>query len=261
MEMCTASDSAKLVLLSNRLKNPGPPLHLALDRVAVPRERCAISSLLCGDWFLAVYAHNFFAKNLLPCARRHLEAVAEAGATCTTICLPCWHFRRDAHLEDEFHMICSCPEYDKPRLALKASLPPSGTLNSQADVLDLLSGSSEVALASFGRFCARARQIRRSLKLVLEQDSSNVERKAFSCKRVAWKLRRRPACRHGVLFTRLPAGGCKCMAPHSSEADWTDAKFMPALDAKLRIITAVPFDRSTFVRLNILQAEARRRGW
>ena len=55
--------------------------------------------------------------------------------------------------------------------------------------------------------------------------------------------------------------GCKCMARASSQADWQFAKFMPALDTELKCIVAVPFDITTFKRLGLLQAEAKRLGW
>ena len=51
------------------------------------------------------------------------------------------------------------------------------------------------------------------------------------------------------------------MAATDTEANWQYAKFMPALDADLKSIVAVAFNRSTYKRLGLLQAEARRLGW
>ena len=51
------------------------------------------------------------------------------------------------------------------------------------------------------------------------------------------------------------------MADIDSEADWQYAEFMPTLDEELKSIVAVAFDRNTYQRLSLLQAEARRLGW
>ena len=68
-------------------------------------------SFFCGDWFLAKYAHNFFAKSLLPRSQHHLALVAGAVDSPSAVCMACWHFRRKPLLEDEFHIVCVCPEY------------------------------------------------------------------------------------------------------------------------------------------------------
>ena len=48
----TESPTSKMALMALCLQSPGPPLHLALDQVALPSHRTAVASLLCGDWFL-----------------------------------------------------------------------------------------------------------------------------------------------------------------------------------------------------------------
>ena len=177
------------------------------------------------------------------------------------VCLACWHLRRYIVLEDEFHVLCSCPEYDKVRRALMHALAPDFHLNTLQDVLHLLSGATPSATEAFGIFLARARQTRRKLKLKLEDFSRTLEASSFAARRAAWRMRRKPACRHGVLFTRLPASGCRCMARSSEDADWQHAKFMPALCHTLKAIIAKPFEFDDFEHLSVLQNRARSLGW
>ena len=47
------------------------------------------------------------------------------------------------------------------------------------------------------------------------------------------------------------------MSASTTEDDWRHAVYMPALDADLKCIVAVHFDRGSFKRLGTLQAEAR----
>ena len=134
-------------------------------------------------------------------------------------------------------------------------------MNTQADLYKLLSSGDGRCLTAFGQFLVRVRQTRRRQKVVFERLNERVSSKSFACKRAAWILRGKPSCRHGVLFSHLPAGGCKCMSAHSSDEDWVHARFMPALDPELKRITATPFVRDSFRRLAVLQAEARRLLW
>ena len=53
VEAATLSSTSKCVTVAARLQQPGPPLHIALEYIALPSHRSALSSLLCGDWFLA----------------------------------------------------------------------------------------------------------------------------------------------------------------------------------------------------------------
>ena len=175
------------------------------------------------------------------------------------MCLACWHFRREAFLENEFHVICACPEYTAARQEYIAS---GARLNQNADVIAALSCNSKSGAELIGKLCIRIRQKRRRLKLLLEHLSEAVANKSFACRRAAWRLRELPACRHGILFARMPAQGCNCMRIESSSADdWEGARFMPSLSHDLKVIVAVPFEKSSFVRLACLQAKARQLGW
>jgi len=261
IEAATASPSSKLGLLAQRLQQAGPPLHIVLDSIQLPAHRAAMASFLCADWFLGKYAHNYFAKQLLPRTAAHAIVIQEAGCNSDTICLSCWHHRRVAILEDEFHCVCVCPEHNSSRQTLLASLPPGATITSTLDVLRLLASSDAVTVASFGQFLTNVRQSRRRLKLRMERMNELLCTKSFASKRVAWRLRGRYCCRHGVLFTVPPVNGCRCMSQSSSAIDWAQACFMPALSQELKCIIAVPFDRQSYTRLATLQAQARHLGW
>ena len=190
-----------------------------------------------------------------------MAQVQDGGAQAGTVCLPCWHFRRQVFKETEYHVLCVCPEYSHARQQFLHSLGPNASLDTHSQMIQMLSSHSSDTLQQVGRYCVRVRQKRRKLKLMLESYSNEFEARSYSCKRVAWKIKRRPSCRHGVLFSHLPVGGCSCMSESYLEADWTHAKFMPALHHRLKTIVAVPFHLPSFSRLAILQAEARRHGW
>ena len=123
-----------MALIALCLQSPGPPLHLALDQVVLPMHRTAVASLLCGDWYLAKYAHNYFARKLLPHRSQHLDRVDDIGVPAATICLSCWHYRRTLHFEDEFHVVCVCPQYWKARDELLRALPEGSSLDTHHDL-------------------------------------------------------------------------------------------------------------------------------
>ena len=256
-----ASDTAvsKYFLLATRLQHPGPPLHIALDRIALPSHRAALASWFCCDWFLAVFANNYYGRNLTPQTRSQRDRALDAGCTDNNVCLACWHFRRQAFVENEYHILCVCPEYEAAR---QDFVTESGALNTLPEMFTALSCKTTADAESLGKLLARMRQRRRRLKITLERHNDQVASKGFAVKRAAWKLKRRPSCRHGVLFSSLPDGGCKCMpTPSTLPADWQQAKFMPALDHDLKIIVAVPFQRDSYIKLNTLQHTARSLGW
>ena len=234
---------------------------MTLGLIAIPSHRAALASFLCADWFFAKYAKNYYAKALLARTAAHREKAEEAGVNADSVCLHCWHFRREAALEDEFHVICVCPAYHRARAQLLSSLPPETTLNTSADMCQLFSSDDVQSLTALGRFLVSVRQTRRKSKLRLEHLSQRLQTRMFTVRKAVWHFKGRPSCRHGVLYTQLPPTGCKCMADSSLEADWQFAKFMPTLDEELKCITAAPFDKDTFKRLAVLQAEARRLGW
>ena len=164
-------------------------------------------------------------------------------------------------MEDEFHITCVCPQYDNARQDLLREAPGPHALATHQDIMQLLSGTNKLAFQASAKFYTRALQIRRRLKCQFEVFSDRLERKSFAGKRTAWRMRRKYSCRHGVLFSQAPPNGCKCMSLQSGEEDWHDARYMPALDHDLKAIVAVKFDKPSFKRLAILQADMRRLGW
>ena len=261
VETALAQPCSKLGLLAQRPQHPGPPLHSVLDAVELPGHRAAFASFLCADWFFGKYAHNYFAKQLLPRTTAHQAALRDAGSDRNTICFACWHRHRRVYLEDEFHCVSVCPEYSSSRQRLLCQLPAGTAINSYADLLQLMSSTDIAVTNAFALFLASVRQTRRKLKADLERINEQVCTKSFASKRVAWRLRGKPTCRHGVLFSALPPNGCKCLMSVTSPADWSQARFMPALNHELKCVVAVPFDLPSFSRLALVQAEMRRLGW
>jgi hypothetical protein len=75
-----------------------------------------------------------------------------------------------------------------------------------------------------------------------------------------WRIKGKFVCRHGVFFDAAPPVACPCLQA-GGHADWSNAMMMPALHNDLKCVVADTFDASSFQRLGILQAEARRRSW
>lgn len=182
--------------------------------------------------------------------------VRDAVGDSSTVCLPCWHFCRSPVLEDEFHIARVCPEYQHARQHLLQNLPHGSTFSTLSDLMHVVSGSDASVMAKACSFFGRSRQIRRKLRLQLERYNAQVESQSCAVRRAAWRFKQKYSCRHGVLFHSMPVGGCKCMASSSTEADWAQAVYMPGLNPELKIITAISFDRSSYVRLATLQAQA-----
>ena len=259
MDSATANGSSKVILLAARMQTPGPPLHLALDMLEIPHHKDAFTSLLCGDWFLGRYAHNYFAPQLLPRMPQHRNQLEAFDENCSTVCLACWHFRREVYLENEQHILATCPEYMRARQQLAAAL--NREVATHQDALEILVDSDKEHFQATARYLAQARQIRRRNKAIFESYQQQLTSKSFAAKRIAWRLKGKHACRHGVLFTRAPPSGCKCMATSSEAADWELACYMPALDHRLKCLVAVPFNLPTFARLGTLQSKCRQLGW
>ena len=96
-------------LMALWLQQPGLLVLSCLDLIDIPSHRAAFASFLSADWFLAKYAKNYFAKSLTLRTPAHEIVAQDAGAEPGNVCMACWHFRRIAALEDEFHALCVCP--------------------------------------------------------------------------------------------------------------------------------------------------------
>ena len=154
-----------------------------------------------------------------PRLKEHERLVAQK------ICLACWHHRREAFFENDYHVLCVCPE----DAAARQEFMSSGiALDQHSDMMRALQCNNKAEAERLAKFLVRTRQIRRKLKVAFEKHNETVLKNSFAAKRAAWRLKGRPCCRHGVLFTRLPDSGCKCMTMStSSESDWEHARFMP----------------------------------
>jgi len=146
IQAASSSPSSKLGVLAARLQHPVPPVHLTLGGVAIPSHRAALASFLCTDWFLCKFARNYYAKRLLPRTPAHLERLQEIGIDANYVCMCCWHFCRDPVLEDEFHAVCTCPQYHGARQELLRALPADSTLNTSSDLFALLSSAVSLSV-------------------------------------------------------------------------------------------------------------------
>ena len=148
-----------------------------MDSVPLPQHRAAIVFFLSADWFFGKFAHNYVARNLLPKTQKHMSLVQDTGIMYETLCLPCWQHRRCIALDDEFHLVCVCLEFQRARTELLNSASATTHLDTRHDVLQLLSGESGSDLQAFAQFLARPRQTRRQLKLTGERYSRALETK------------------------------------------------------------------------------------
>jgi len=213
--------------------------------------------LFCGDWFLAVHARNYFAKELLP-----LRA-GDVGRE--QVCLVCWHHARLIHREDEAHVLLACPAYARARACFHSRLSDScrHAMEQSADLssslLALLGSSVPSDWEALGELCGKIRQARRHNRKVFISASATLQQHGFCNRKAAWRALGRFVCSHGVFFLRAQGGLCPCMtADACNPIRWSHARWMPALDADLRVIVVRPFDLTMFRRLGQVRGELRR---
>ena len=172
----------------------------------------------------------------------------------------------ELHLEDEGHIIFESGLYQRQFDCLLEDLEESTlglvTLANPSDekVSILFQSRAPKDWRALARFLARARQIRRHTRTRLQRTSDLVTRHSFSTPKARWIREGKHVCRHGVFFATTPPSPCPCLQPQL-EADWSDARLMPALDCKLKVIVTDTFNSHDFQRLGAIHAELRRRGW
>ena len=257
---------AKTLLLEQKLRWPGVPISVALDWTGPPRQCAAVSAFFAGEFFLARYCGNYFAKSLIPSGARNVARAKAIGIEPTRVCLCCWHSFSALHLEDEAHVVFRCAKYDVQRTDLISSLSEHRR-NAIADIdadpeklRILFSSSSPEEWNHIGRFLFRVRQVRRRMKQQMMKVAKMRDECSFNEARRSWRSSGKHVCRHGVLYERAFMASCPCLAP-VHERDWTEAMFMAALDHDLKCVVAIPFDANNFTRLGIVQAEMRRLNW
>ena len=253
---------AKTAVLYEKLCNPGPPLHTALDWVGPRCHRAAIAGFFAGEFFLGRYAGNFFAKPLLPTGRRHLSELAAADLQPSRVCLHCWHLHRQSHLEDERHVLFICPAYAGPRndFLSEASAELTIELSDSPQPAAMFKSHNHLDWAALGRYLARIRQIRRRIKIEMQRRCEMRARLDIAVMRRQWKREGKSICRHGVFFATPHISTCPCLQP-PLEADWSTARMMPVPHEDLKCITVDTFEQWSFRRLGVIQAELRRRRW
>jgi hypothetical protein len=243
---------------------PSPRLSIALNWSGPRLNRAAVASLLCGDWFLAIHAGNFFAKEFIPKSQNHIADTSSLGIEPSRVCLSCWHRRRQICLEDEGHVSFECPEYDNARdlllqqLSVLTRSAVEAAIGVREKLIAILCCTSPDDWKAFGEFAARTRQTRRKIRRSFEILQARLTNKKFEHRRVAWQQRGQLACRHGVLFDSPKGSPCPCMLKALPEDAWSQAKYMAAIDHDIKAIIAAPFALATFRRLGQLKAELKR---
>ncbi len=249
---------AKTAMLTLRLTLPGPPLSMCLDMVPDLTHRSALAALFTGDLWLARYAANFFARDLLPSRtwwREHQPLGEESSRV--RVCLSCWRTRGNIYNEDEVHMLFQCERYGAARRDWLGEQSHSAAAPVAERLANLLSEQSANQWAALGKFLARVRQIRRCDRTRWENLQRRCVQDSFDVRRAIWRSKGKWVCRHGVFYeTRVES--CPCM---EAVPDWTGAKFMPSLDRELRAIITVKIHSPSVQRLGILRATMKRNMW
>jgi hypothetical protein len=245
--------------------------YAALAKANVPGAQEAAAKLicedLCGDWFLAKYANNFFAKSFVPQPERVQQLATQVEPE--NVCLTCWHDLRRPIPEDETHVCMRCPLYGKARQDMLAALKPdtwetvSETPDDHDKLLVIMSSLHSSDWDAFDLFTTRIAQIRRATRKKFEQREARLLAKGFANQRRQWRASGQYVCRHGVFFAAPPNMLCACIGPASctDKSVWWKARWMPHLDADLKAITIVPFQLNGLRRLGVIQAEMKKKGW
>lgn len=238
-------------------------MHVALSWVGPQSHRAALAAFFVGDFFLGRDAGNYFAKALLPTTARHGIQLRTVGGQPSRICVLCWHFHRDLHLEDESHVLFNCPAYSRQRCDFMTDIKVrtrSSARSEEQKLSTILSSDCGADWEAFGRYLARIRQVRRKTKTDFIRLNDKVSNQSFDAQRRTWRQLGKFVCRHGVFFdSRVPVR-CPCLQP-ALERDWAHARLMSAIDNELKCIVTDSFCQHEFTRIGLMQAEIRRRGW
>ena len=195
-------------------------------------QTAAVTAFFSGDFFLGRYCGNYFARPLLPTSRKHKEEVVVLGIEANRLCLHCWHESRNFHLEDEAHVIAMCPLYSAQRGDLEKEITSElatlwcAATTAEAKLQALFSSRNAKDWRATGRFLARVRQIRRSMKVRMQKRCEIRARNNYTTLLRQWRREGKYVCPHGVFFDTLIPIECPCLrAP--SNADWRRAILMP----------------------------------
>jgi len=260
------SNRCKTQLMLKKLQLPGLPLDMILDYAALPFNRQAPCALFVGDLFIARYARNYFAKELLPHTEAHKRQLEAAGVDKESVCLHCWRSARQCVPEDESHVLFECPSYAESRTDFTNELDHAtrsayAAGDKQTRTTLMLSSTSPNDWKALAKHVARIRQLRRNHKLALEKLAGRMQNCAFKTKADAWRNMGRWVCRHGVFWLRAQGRGCPCMLEGTHDHSWRNARLMCKLDHELQAIVAVPFDYDSFTHLAALRVEYNRQNW
>eukprot|EP00973_Karenia_brevis_P032870 4538447-Karenia_brevis.AAC.1 len=163
------NSKSKTACLLNFARSPCPPLHVALNWIAQDSHRNAVVNLFVGGWLLSRYCCNYYCRSFLP-AERDVDAGLEFQRE--QICIHCWYYYHQIHLESESHVLNYCPLYDKARHDLFAQLDLGGC-NDWRSIPDpvgtlVFCSRSPAAWQYFGLYAFRVRQLKRREKKKFE---------------------------------------------------------------------------------------------
>ena len=261
----TVDAFAKTALLYLKLQHQGPPLHMALDWIGPRTNRAAVAALFGGDFFLGRYAGNDFAKGLLPGSRYSSELAASSFGH-SQVCLYCWHYLRELHLEDESHVLFACPACARERLDFltevsdKCACDLARATEDRESIIAVSGSQCPEDWTALGKFIGRIRQLHRKMEDAMAKLDGSKMRHEFGAMKRAWKREGKSVCRHGVFFDVAQLDSCPCLSLPGA-ADWNRAVLMPALHEGLKCIVTDTFSVSEYKRLGVLQAEARCLRW
>ena len=197
--------------------------------------------MLAGDFFLARYAGNFFAKAFIPQRRAHLQGAANLDIQPSRVCIHCWHSQRQLIVESEGHVFFECPRYTAARtlfideVAETTQAQLLAANDSLKKLIVTLGSFSSQDWEAFGRFAGRVRQMRRRMRQQFEAMSNKLAKTPYAQKnkKIEWRSRGRFVCRHGVFFNE--SLDCPCLSARRSDPGaWSFARKMPYLCHELK---------------------------
>ena len=171
----------------------------------------AWAGFFVGDFFLARYAANFFAKSLLPrcTARCVTEKIQHTSGAFDRrrICMYCWLHCDTLVIENVCHMFANCPMNSKARDSMLPKLSAGvqeclASLSTEPGLHNVFSASNPSDIEVISEFLSCVRHCRRKFKKYCNRLENQLKRDAFSARKVAWRARGLNVCRHGMFFKK-----------------------------------------------------------
>ena len=114
---------------------------------------------------------------------------------------------------------------------------------------------------AFANFACHVRQQRRNIRQDYSKLEHRISTESFEAKRDEWRSRGFTVCRHGVFFACAAVHNCFCTSDITNGPAACHARHMPRIDPMLKAIVTVPFCSDEYIRIGLLRAELKRKGW